>query len=109
MTRPIVCCPRCRHRAPVRRRSPVWWLALAGTAGFFVAMVLASSLIGPAITLALPFMAFVGFALGPLHALATEDPTCARCGRVLTVPATAREVSAARAESTAAPRATSLA
>lgn len=94
MARPIVRCPRCHHRAPVRRRSPLWWLALGGAALFFVGMVLASSLIGPFIIMAIPIMALVGFAFGPLHSLATEEPTCARCGRVLTVPPTEREQSA---------------
>lgn len=105
MARPVVRCPRCRHRAAVRPRSRSWWLALAAAAAVFVALVLAASLIGPFIMFAIPVIATVGFAFGPLHSLAAEDPTCARCGRILTVPPTAKEARAVRRQGPA-PRAT---
>ncbi|MDQ3035451.1 MAG: hypothetical protein M3Y87_23805 [Myxococcota bacterium] len=74
-------------------------LAVAGVG--MVGMVIASSLIGPFIMFALPFMALYGFALGPLHWLATMPETCPGCARE--TPYRSREEARA---ATAAPRET---
>lgn len=76
-------CPRCHHTSSVRRRSPLWWAALALAAVTFVAMILAAGMIGPFILGAIPFLALAGFAFGPLHAILRAEPTCPRCGRTL--------------------------
>ncbi|MBX3270617.1 MAG: hypothetical protein KF729_10165 [Sandaracinaceae bacterium] len=65
------------------RRSRLWWVALALTALGFVTLVLGAGMIGPFILFAIPFLALVGFAFGPLVSILREEPTCARCGRTL--------------------------
>jgi hypothetical protein len=93
-----VSCPRCQHvNHRVRRPSSRYGVALVATALLFVGMVLASSLIGPFIMFAVPVMAVVGFAFGPLHALLTDPPTCAKCGRTLAAAPTAAELARRRA------------
>lgn len=74
-------CRSCDRDVTPTRRSPLWRAALVSVALVFVLMVLASSLIGPFIMFAVPFMALFGFALGPLHALSSEPPTCPHCHR----------------------------
>lgn len=106
MRRATVTCPRCHHtNRDVRLPSPLFWLALAASALVFVGMILGGSLIGPFIMFALPFMALVGLSFGPLYSLATEPPTCARCGRALDVAPTERETARARSRRPAVARA----
>lgn len=93
----IVRCPRCRLHTPAHQRSALWWLPLAAAVLCFVAMIFVASLIGPFIMFAVPFIALVGFAFGPLNTLLTEKPTCVKCGRDLMVPATERDEARAKA------------
>ncbi|UJR84964.1 hypothetical protein [Sandaracinus amylolyticus] len=76
-------CRHCDHAVtPVRPGRPwIFRLALAITALGGVLAVLASSLIGPFIMFAVPLMALYGFALGPLHWLATMPAVCPGCRR----------------------------
>ncbi len=76
-------CRHCDRRVtPTRPVSAVGSsLALGATSIGMVIAVLASSLIGPFIMFAVPLMALYGFALGPLHWLATMPATCAGCAR----------------------------
>lgn len=76
-------CPRCHHQASIRRRSPLWWAALAAAGLVFVLLVLAAGMIGPFILAAVPLLSAVGFAFGPLHSILREEPTCPKCGRAL--------------------------
>src|SRR5512145_2012668 len=76
-------CRHCDHRVtPSRPGSALAFRAalIAASIGMVI-MVLASSLIGPFIVGLLPFMALYGFALGPLHWLATMPATCTGCAR----------------------------
>ena len=76
-------CRHCDHAVtPVRPGNPlVFRAALALTVLGGVLAVLASSLIGPFIMFAVPVMALYGFALGPLHWLATMPAVCPSCRR----------------------------
>lgn len=76
-------CRHCDHRVtPSRPGSALGFAAalIAASIGMLI-MVLASSLIGPFIVGVLPLMALYGFALGPLHWLATMPATCTGCAR----------------------------
>ena len=92
-----IICPRCRNRVVPQRPSRLWVVALAALAVFFTAMVAASSLIGPFIVGAVPFMACVGFAFGPIWEKVTTKPACPKCSRILIVAPTPREKARARA------------
>jgi hypothetical protein len=76
-------CRHCDRRVTPRRAvsSAGASLALGALALGMVLAVLASSLIGPFIMFAVPLMALYGFALGPLHWLATMPATCPGCAR----------------------------
>ena len=74
-------CRHCDSHVVTRRPSGLWWLGLIGVAIGMVLAVIASSLIGPFIMFAVPFMALFGFALGPLTWLVTMPATCTGCGR----------------------------
>ncbi|MCB9598210.1 MAG: hypothetical protein H6719_36185 [Sandaracinaceae bacterium] len=96
-------CPRCHHRSPVRRRSRLWWAALVSLTIAFVVLVLAAGMIGPFIVGAVPFLALVGFAFGPLHSILREEPTCPRCGRTLVDVAASSKPATRAAEMTPSP------
>ena len=95
-------CRHCDARVTPRRPGSAvgFSLALGATALGMVAAVIASSLIGPFIMFAVPLMALYGFALGPLHWLATMPTTCPECARK--TPYRSREE--ARAATAARPR-----
>lgn len=76
-------CRHCDRAVTPVRPGPAWpfRIALLLVALGGVLAVLAASLIGPFVMLAVPFMALYGFALGPLHWLATMPPVCPSCRR----------------------------
>jgi hypothetical protein len=74
-------CRPCDREVVAVRPHWAWRAALVAVALAGVATVLASSLIGPFIVGAIPFMALYGFALGPIAREVSTPPTCPHCGR----------------------------
>jgi DNA-directed RNA polymerase subunit RPC12/RpoP len=91
-----IVCPRCQHRVRPERPSRLWVVALAALVVFFTASVAASSLIGPFIMFAVPFLACLGFAFGPIWEKVKAEPACPKCSRILILAPTPREKARAR-------------
>ena len=92
-----IVCPRCSSRVRPQRPSRLWWVALGALAIFFTACVAASSLIGPFIMFAVPLLAMLGFAFGPIWERCRAQPSCPVCSRILAGARTECEARRARA------------
>lgn len=90
----VVDCPHCEGKNTVHHPSVLWRWSLIPAWVLVTAVGAASSLIGPFITVLIPFMAIWAVCLlGGLYARADELPTCERCGKIpVRVPAPPRRL-----------------
>lgn len=73
-------CPRCERRLRVRRRYAHWRKLRAAWLLLLLLSLPCVALLGPAVLLLWPFWALFALGIGPLNALAREQPCCSACG-----------------------------